>query len=87
LRDKNGTDSRYPQPIKTGSPGNRGSLFCQQSAAVGSSWHVVVSSPQHGEHTAFFSSFPLGGIHGQSILPVIPLGLQKKASTIFYDIA
>ena len=28
------------------------------------SWHVVGSSPQHGEHTAFFSGFPLGGIHG-----------------------
>ena len=27
-------------------------------------WYVVVSSPQHGEKTAFFSSFPLGGLHG-----------------------
>ena len=26
--------------------------------------YVVVSSPQHGENTAFFSSFPLGGFHG-----------------------
>ena len=26
------------------------------------SWHVVVSSPQHSEHTAFFSGFPLDGI-------------------------
>ena len=25
---------------------------------------MVVSSPQYGEHTAFFSSFPLGGIFG-----------------------
>ena len=28
------------------------------------SWHVVGSSPQYGEHTAFFSGFPLGEIHG-----------------------
>ena len=27
------------------------------------SWYVVVSSPQHGEHTAFFSNFPFGGLH------------------------
>ena len=25
--------------------------------------YVAVSSPQHGENTAFFSSFPLGGLH------------------------
>ena len=46
---------------------------------------VVVSSPQFGENTAFFFGFPLGGIHGQGILPVIPLELQEKASAIFYD--
>ena len=39
---------------------------------------MVVSSPQCGEKTAFFSGFPLGGIHGQGILPVIPLELQGK---------
>jgi len=39
---------------------------------------VVVSSPQYGENTAFFSGFPLGGIYGQGILPVIPLELQGK---------
>ncbi|WP_337431523.1 hypothetical protein [Bilophila sp.] len=27
-------------------------------------WFVVVSSPQCGENTAFFSGFSLGGIHG-----------------------
>ena len=39
---------------------------------------MVVSSPQCDENTAFFSGFPLGGIHGQGILPVIPLELQGK---------
>ena len=39
---------------------------------------MVVSSPQCGENTAFFSGFPLGGIQGQGILPVIPLELQGK---------
>ena len=27
-------------------------------------WFVVVSLPQCGENTAFFSGFPLGGNHG-----------------------
>ena len=27
-------------------------------------WHVVVLSPQRNKNTAFFSSFPIGGIHG-----------------------
>ncbi|WP_303238071.1 hypothetical protein, partial [uncultured Bilophila sp.] len=40
------------------------------------SWDVVVSSPQFGENTAFFSSFSVGGLHGWSILSVIPLELQ-----------
>ena len=40
--------------------------------------YVVASSPQHGENVAFLSSFPLGGIHSQGILPVIPLELQGK---------
>ena len=39
---------------------------------------VVVSSPQCDENTAFFSGFPLGGIHGQGIFPVIPLEFQGK---------
>ena len=26
--------------------------------------YMVVSSPQHGEKTAFFSSFPFSGLHG-----------------------
>ena len=42
------------------------------------SWYVVVSSPQHAETTAFLSGFPIGGIHSQNILLVIPLELQKK---------
>ena len=41
-------------------------------------WYAVVSSPQCGKNTGFFSSFPLGGSHGQGILPVIPLELQGK---------
>jgi len=28
--------------------------------------YVVVSSPPHGEHTGFFSSFPFGGIHSKA---------------------
>ncbi|MBS6141886.1 MAG: hypothetical protein KH745_04705 [Bilophila sp.] len=27
-------------------------------------WYAVVSSPQCGKNTGFFSSFPLGGLHG-----------------------
>jgi len=44
----------------------------------GSVKYVVVSSPQCGETYGFFSSFSLGGIHGQGIFPVIPLELQGK---------
>ena len=36
---------------------------------------MVVSSPQHGENTAFLS---VGGIHGQGLLLAIPLELQGK---------
>ena len=39
---------------------------------------MVVPSPQYGENTTFFSGFPLGGILGQGLLPVIPLELQGK---------
>ena len=46
--------------------------------SIGSVIYVVVSSPQCGENTAFFSCFPLGGSHGQGIFPVIPLELQGK---------
>ena len=49
---------------------------------------MVVSSPQCLENTAFFSYFPLGGIHGQGIFPFIHLEFQeKKTSTIFYNTA
>ena len=41
-------------------------------------WYVVVSSPQHGENTAFFSNFPFGGLHSWGILLIIPLELQRK---------
>ncbi|WP_337430930.1 hypothetical protein [Bilophila sp.] len=41
-------------------------------------WNVVVSSPQHGENTAFFSSLFVRRLYGLGVLPVIPLGLQKK---------
>ena len=40
--------------------------------------YVVVSSPQHAETTAFLSGFPIGGIHSQNILLVIPLELQRN---------
>ena len=46
--------------------------------SIGSVIYVVVSSPQCGENTAFFSCFPLGGNHGQGIFPVILLELQGK---------
>lgn len=39
---------------------------------------MVVLSPQYGENTAFFSSFPFGGIYGQGILLAIPLEFQGK---------
>ncbi|WP_337430591.1 hypothetical protein [Bilophila sp.] len=45
--------------------------------------YMVVSSPQRGENTAFFSSFPLGGIHSQGILLVIPLGSKEKSINPF----
>ena len=41
------------------------------------SQHVVVSSLPCGENTAFFFSFPIGGIHSQGILLVIPLELLE----------
>ena len=44
---------------------------------------VVASSPQHGENTAFFSGFPLGGIHDQGIFPSIHLELQEKSINCF----
>ena len=44
---------------------------------------MVVSSPQRGENTGFFSSFPLGGNHGQGIFSVIPLELQGKKHQSF----
>ncbi|WP_302554360.1 hypothetical protein [uncultured Bilophila sp.] len=39
---------------------------------------MVVSSPQHGENTAFFSSLSVRRFYGLGALPVIPLGLEKK---------
>ncbi|WP_302553631.1 hypothetical protein [Bilophila sp.] len=44
---------------------------------------MVVSSSQRGEHTAFFSGFPIGGIHAQGLLPVIPLKFQGKSINRF----
>ena len=40
--------------------------------------YVLELFPQCGENTALFSGFPLGGSHGQGILPAIPLELQGK---------
>ena len=39
----------------------------------------------HGavENTTFFPVFPLGGIHGQGIFPVIPLEFQGKSINHF----
>ncbi|WP_337431481.1 hypothetical protein [Bilophila sp.] len=39
---------------------------------------MVVSSPQHGEKTGFFSSFPLGWIHSRGVFLVIHLEFQGK---------
>ena len=36
------------------------------------SWHMVVSSPQYGENTDVFSSFPVDGLHTWDMLLVIP---------------
>jgi len=44
---------------------------------------MVALPPQHGENTAFFSRFPLGGIHSQGILPIISLQLQGKSINHF----
>ena len=46
--------------------------------SVGSVIYMVISSPQHGENTAFFSSFSLGGLYGWDILLVILFELQGK---------
>ncbi|MBS6141768.1 MAG: hypothetical protein KH745_04090 [Bilophila sp.] len=45
--------------------------------------YVVVSSPPHGEHTGFFSSFPLGGIRSKGIWLAISLELQGKSISRF----
>ena len=39
---------------------------------------MVVSFPEYGGTYSLFSRFPLGGNHGQDILPVIPLEFQGK---------
>ena len=52
------------------------------------SWHVVGSSPRHGEHTAFFSGFPLGGIPRLTHFAGYPFGAsRKKIAAVFYGTA
>ena len=46
--------------------------------------HVVAPSPQCGEKYSLFFCVPLGGIHGQGILPVIPLEFQGKKHQPFF---
>ena len=50
------------------------------------SWNEVVSSPQHGENTAFFSSLSVRRLYGLGALPVIPLGLEKRKRLPFPEI-
>ena len=47
------------------------------------SWHVVGSSPRHGEHTAFFSGFPLGGIPRLTHFAGYPFGASRKKQQPF----
>ena len=51
-------------------PGGHGGL--RLGVEVDLSSYVIVSSPQCGENPAFSFGFPLGGIHSQGILLVIP---------------
>ncbi|WP_308771654.1 hypothetical protein [uncultured Bilophila sp.] len=47
------------------------------------SWHVVGLSPQHGENTAFFSGFPLGGIPRLTHFAGYPFGASRKKQQPF----
>ncbi|MBS6142171.1 MAG: hypothetical protein KH745_06195 [Bilophila sp.] len=49
----------WGSPLKATGRGLNAPLFI-----IGPVSFVVVSSPQCGENTAFFSGFPLGGSHG-----------------------
>ena len=65
-----------PVPVRAAGQKERGCSPLPQNFFPWLCQYVVASSPQHGENAAFLSSFPLGGIHSQGILPVIPLELQ-----------
>ena len=47
------------------------------------SWHVVVSSPQHGEKTAFFSSFPLADVMVEAFCWLFPWNFKKESANHF----
>ena len=49
----------------------------------GCAWYVVVSSPPHGEHTGFFSSFPLGGIRSKAFGWLFLWSFKEKTSAFF----
>ena len=51
------------------------------------SWHVVVSSPQHGGHTAFSPAFPLAEFLAKAFFRLFLWNFKGKASAIFYDTA
>ena len=58
-----------------------GRFYCSESSFFkwfGFVIYMVVLFPQYAENTAFLSDFPIGGIHSQNILLVIPLELQRN---------
>ena len=42
------------------------------------SWYVAVSSPQHGENTAFFSGFPLADFMAETLYRLFPPNFKEK---------
>ena len=48
---------------------------------------MVVSSPQHGENTAFFSGFPLADFMAETLYRLFPPNFKEKGINHFYDTA
>ena len=47
------------------------------------SWHVVVSSPQHCEHTAFSPAFPLVEFMAEAFCRLFPCNFKEKGINPF----
>lgn len=51
------------------------------------SWHVVGSSPRHGENTAFSPVFPLAESTANAFCWLSLWGFKEKTSAVFYGTA